>query len=114
MKRLIFLFVFLNLIVSPVFSEDKEEKATSSKEESFSFQEIINKEEEKIDKENEKKILREEWKDLLHGLDIFYPYFKIKEIEEWLGEKASLEILNFKGKPKLDEDQIFYVFKMKL
>lgn len=65
-------------------------------------------------KKKEKERLREDWKNLLNGIDIFYPYFKMKEIEEWLGEKFKLEIFNFKGKPKLEGDEAFYIFKLKL
>lgn len=115
MKRVLISFALLSLVTFPVFAEEKGEVLVPSEKENqdLRFLKIIN-EEEKIDKKEEKKILREEWKDLLHGLDIFYPYFKAKEIEEWLGEKASIRIFNIKGKPKLEEDEIFYVFKIKL
>lgn len=66
------------------------------------------------DKEKDKQTLREEWKDFLHGLDIFYPYFKAKELEDWIGEKIKIEFLNLKGKPKIEEDEIFYIFRMKM
>jgi len=59
---------------------------------------------------SEKEILREKWSDLL-GIDIFLPYFKIKEIEEKISEKASIKIYKMKGKPVFENDQLKYVFK---
>ena len=62
--------------------------------------------------EKEKKILREEWKKLL-GVDIFYPYFKAKEVEGWVSDKASLEFFKIRGRPKFQNNQIKYIFKVK-
>lgn len=59
----------------------------------------------------DKEILRQEWqKDL--GIDIFYPYFKAKEIEDLVSEKASVKIFSIKGRPKFSDDQIKYIFKV--
>ena len=63
-----------------------------------------------IDEKEEKRILREEWKRLL-GIDIFYPYFKAKEVEDWVSQKATIEFFNIKGRPKFENDQIKYIFK---
>ena len=60
---------------------------------------------------DDKKAIREEWKKLL-GVDIFVPYFKAKEAEEWVREKASIKIFNIKGKPKFDKNQVQYIFKV--
>ena len=65
-----------------------------------------------IDEKEEKKILREKWEELLR-VDIFYPYFKAKEVEKWAREKASLKIFNIKGRPKFENNQIKYTFKIK-
>ncbi len=65
-----------------------------------------------INEKEEKKILREEWKKLL-GVDIFYPYFKAKEVEDWVSDKASVEIFDIKGRPKFENNQIKYIFKVK-
>ena len=61
---------------------------------------------------SEKEILREKWSDLL-GIDIFMPYFKAKEIEEKISEKASIKIYKMKGKPVFENSQVKYVFKAK-
>ena len=64
-----------------------------------------------VDKKEEKRILREKWKELLK-IDIFYPYFKAKEIEHWVSDKAKVEFFNLRGRPKFDDDHIKYIFKM--
>ena len=60
----------------------------------------------------EKEILREKWKEFL-GIDIFMPYFKVKEVEKKISEKASIKIYKMKGKPVFENDQVKYVFKTK-
>jgi len=65
-----------------------------------------------IDKRDERKILRQKWKKML-GVDIFYPYFKAKEVEDWVKEKTSVRFFKIKGKPEFDENQIKYIFKIK-
>lgn len=65
-----------------------------------------------IDKKEERRILREKWKKFL-GLDIFYPYFKAKEVEKWVRDKASIKIFNLRGRPKFENNQIKYTFKIK-
>ena len=64
-----------------------------------------------IDKKEERRILREKWKELL-GMDIFYPYFKAKEVEDWVRDRASIKIFNIKGRPKFENNQIKYTFKI--
>ena len=61
---------------------------------------------------SEKEILREKWSDLL-GIDIFLPYFKAKEIEDKISEKASIKIYKMKGKPVFENSELKYVFKKK-
>jgi hypothetical protein len=65
-----------------------------------------------IDKKAERKRLRIEWQKML-GIDIFSPYFKAKEVESWVKEKAKVNFFNIKGKPEFDRDQIQYIFKIK-
>ncbi len=65
-----------------------------------------------IEEKEEKKILRQQWQELLR-MDIFYPYFKAKEVEEWVGEKASVKFFNLKGKPEFSNNQLKYSFRIK-
>jgi len=59
-----------------------------------------------------KKILRKKWKEWL-GIDIFYPYFKAKEIEDWVKDKCSIKLFKMKGRPKFEKDRFTYTFKTK-
>lgn len=65
-----------------------------------------------IDKDEEKRILREKWRKML-GLDIFYPYFKAKQVEHWIKQKASIKVHKIHGKPQFNDNQIKYIFKIK-
>jgi hypothetical protein len=60
---------------------------------------------------NDKTVIREEWSRVL-GVDIFYPYFKAQEIEDWVAEKGSIKIGNLKGKPRFEDNKFRYIFKM--
>ena len=66
----------------------------------------------KIDKKEEKRILREKWKELLN-IDIFYPYFKAKEVEDWISDKTKVEFFNFRGRAKFEDGRFKYTFKLK-
>lgn len=65
-----------------------------------------------IEEKEEKKILRQQWQELLR-MDIFYPYFKAKEVEEWVSQKASVKFFNLKGKPEFSNNQLKYSFRIK-
>ncbi|MCD6228183.1 MAG: hypothetical protein J7K17_01715 [Candidatus Omnitrophica bacterium] len=65
-----------------------------------------------IDKGKEKKRLRKVWEKML-GVDIFYPYFKAKEVEDWVKEKAKVQFFKIKGKPEFNNDKVQYIFKIK-
>ena len=62
-------------------------------------------------KNEEKKIVREAWEEWL-GLDIWYPYFKAKEIEDWLCDRFKLRIFRFRGRMKFENERLTYTFKM--
>ena len=64
-----------------------------------------------IDKEEEKKILRKKLKKML-GIDIFYPYFKVKEVESWVKEKTNIKLFKIKGEPAFYNNQIKYIFNV--
>ncbi|MCM8823108.1 MAG: hypothetical protein NC822_00320 [Candidatus Omnitrophica bacterium] len=78
------------------------------------FLDFINKKAyaEPLPKEKERKILRERWQEIL-GMDIFYPYFKAKEVENLVKEKTSITLLGFKGKAEFNDDSVKYIFKIK-
>ena len=60
---------------------------------------------------DEKKLLRQVWKKTFGGVDVWYPYFKVKEVEDWVKEKMSVRFWGFKGKPRFGEDKFIYVFR---
>ena len=58
--------------------------------------------------------IREEWSEFL-GLDVFYPYFKAKEIEDYVQQKSAVKLFNLKGKAEFSKDYhgVKYIFKRK-
>ena len=81
-----------------------------------SFFDLFNKEAyaANIEKREEKKILRQKWEELT-GVDIFYPYFKAKEIENWVSEKFKVKLFKMQGRLKLsgENNQVRYAFSVK-
>ncbi|MEK6715667.1 MAG: hypothetical protein AABY43_06460 [Candidatus Omnitrophota bacterium] len=81
-----------------------------------SFFDLFNKEAyaANIEKRGEKKKLREKWEELT-GADIFYPYFKAKEIENWVSEKFKVKFFKMQGRLRFSEgnNQVRYVFSIK-
>ena len=68
-----------------------------------------------VKKSEEKEQLREEWKEFL-GIDVFYPYYKVKEVQKAVANKTTVKFFDFKGKAEFwDEDtkSLKYIFKKK-
>lgn len=65
-----------------------------------------------IDENAEKIVLREQWERTI-GIDLFYPYFKAKELESKIKEKTSVRILKIKGKPEFKNNEAKYQFTIK-
>lgn len=65
-----------------------------------------------IDENKEKIILREQWERNI-GIDVFYPYFKAKEIESKVKEKSSVRVMKLRGKPEFKSDEAKYTFTIK-
>ncbi|KPK98157.1 MAG: hypothetical protein AMJ95_05440 [Omnitrophica WOR_2 bacterium SM23_72] len=63
-------------------------------------------------KREEKKIIREAWKEWL-GVDIWYPYFKAKEIEDWIKDRFRVKIFRFKGRLQFEKERLTYTFRMR-
>jgi hypothetical protein len=59
---------------------------------------------------DEKDILRNKWENLL-GVDIFYPYFKAQEAQDWVSNKTAVQFLDIKGKAEIKKNTIRYSFK---
>lgn len=65
-----------------------------------------------VDENAEKIVLREQWARNL-GIDVFYPYFKAKEVETKVREKASIRVFKVKGKPEFKNNEAKYTFTIK-
>jgi hypothetical protein len=61
---------------------------------------------------DEKKLIRDAWRKVF-GIDVWYPYYKAKEIEDWVKERMCIKVFKLKGNPEFRKDQILYVFKAK-
>lgn len=60
----------------------------------------------------EKQQLREQWEEFL-GIDVFYPYFKVKQVEKYVQDKTKVDFFKFKGKTDFDEPShsVKYIFR---
>ncbi len=67
--------------------------------------------EDTIRRNEEKRIIREAWEEWL-GVDIWYPYFKAKEIEDWICDRFRVRIFRFKGRMRFEKERITYTFRM--
>ncbi len=65
--------------------------------------------------EEENKALRQQWKEFLGGVDVFMPYYKAREVEDLVKNKASVEVFEMKGRPEFNykRKQVEYIFKKK-
>jgi hypothetical protein len=65
-----------------------------------------------VDSDGDRKKIREEWKEFL-GLDVFYPYFKAKDIEAYVQKKSTVKFFNLRGRPEFSNKskEVKYIFK---
>ncbi len=89
------------------YSREKKERVFLAYLNGKSYTSVRNKEQHE---KEDKALSRKEWEEFL-GFDVFMPYFKAKEAEEWISERASVHVYKIKGKPKFDENKIHYIFK---
>ncbi len=63
---------------------------------------------------DERQRLREEWREFL-GLDVFYPYFKAHDVEEYIREKSAVKLFNLRGKAEFNRNskEVRYIFRNK-
>jgi hypothetical protein len=59
---------------------------------------------------NEEKLIRQQWENVF-GFDVWYPYYKAKEIEGLVKKKLTIRIFKFKGEPLFELNRTLYVFK---
>lgn len=66
----------------------------------------------KIDTDKERQTIREQWQQAT-GVDLFYPYFKIRELKIRTENKTKVKFFRLRGKARLEEDQAKYIFSVK-
>jgi len=65
-----------------------------------------------IEESVERIVLREQWEKNL-GIDVFYPYFKVKELESKVRQKTSVRVFKIRGKSELKSNEAKYTFSVK-
>jgi hypothetical protein len=60
--------------------------------------------------QDEKEMIRRQWQDAF-GVDVWFAYYKAKEVEDWVKQRLSVRIGRFKGEPVVDRTRVFYTFK---
>jgi hypothetical protein len=63
-------------------------------------------------KVNEKEKIRTEWKRAF-GIDVWLPYYKAKELENWISDRFSIEVFKMKGRPQCENNECKYTFTTK-
>lgn len=101
-------------IISPICAYAGADSGLATGVVSCSFSEWVNTQSNNkaIDENTEKAILREQWERNL-GIDIFYPYFKAKELESKVREKTSISVFKIKGKSQFKSNEAKYIFSIK-
>lgn len=113
MFRLTILLIMVSIVV-PVCAYAAAESGLAVCAASCSFAEWVNSQpgNKPIDDNAEKIVLREQWERNI-GIDLFYPYFKTKELETKVGEKTSVRILKLRGKSEFKSNEAKYTFTIK-
>jgi hypothetical protein len=115
MLKLFVIILMIAFIVIPVCAyAGGAESGLAISVSSSSFSEWVNAgpRDKPIDENAEKIVLREAWEKAI-GIDIFYPYFKAKELESKIKEKSSVRVLKLKGKPEFKSNEAKYIFSIK-
>lgn len=101
-------------IIIPVCGYANTDSGLAAGATSSSFSEWVNTapSDKQIDESVERIIIREQWERNL-GIDIFYPYFKARELESRVREKTSVRVLKLKGKSEFKNNEAKYIFKVK-
>jgi hypothetical protein len=58
---------------------------------------------------DEKKTLRAEWRKAF-GLDVWYPYYQVKAVEDWVSDRLGVKVFKLKGRPEFKDNQLKYSF----
>ncbi len=110
----------LALILMPIFIMTSAcayagaESGLAASASSCSFSEWVNavQSNKPIEENAEKILLREQWERNI-GIDIFYPYFRAKELESKVKEKTSVRVFKARGKSEFKTSEAKYTFTIK-
>lgn len=61
---------------------------------------------------DENEIVRQAWKEAF-GFDVWYPYYRAKDVERWVKKKASVRVFRMKGEPIIEKGRLMYAFTSK-
>ena len=108
------IILIAGFIITPICSYGGADSGLAVNTTSCSFSEWMNAQpgNKQIDENAEKIVIREQWKRNI-GIDVFYPYFKAKELESKVREKSSVRVFKLKGKPEFKSDEAKYTFSIK-
>jgi hypothetical protein len=59
---------------------------------------------------DEYKIIRQAWEEAF-GVDVWYPYFRAKKLEDSVKKKLRVKIFKLKGEPQIEKNRVSYAFK---
>lgn len=108
------IILIAGLIITPICAYAGADSGLAVNTASCSFSEWVNTQtgNKQINENMEKIILRDQWERAL-GIDIFYPYFKAKELESKVREKTSVRIFKVRGKSEFKSNEAKYTFTIK-
>ena len=114
MFKLTIILMMASVILIPICAYAATDSCLAVNTTSCSFSEWMNIQpgNKPIDENAEKIIIREQWERNI-GIDIFYPYFKAKELESKVREKSSVRVFKLKGKPEFKNNEAKYIFSVK-
>ena len=61
---------------------------------------------------DENRQVRHMWQEAF-GVDLWYPYFKAKEVETWVKKKVSVRVFSLKGELHYEKNRVLYSFNKK-
>ena len=92
-----------------LYLDEMTERRTSTGRRDYrAGQEILNAFYVKREKGEERKKIRKKWAQTF-GVDIWYPYFKVKEVERWVKKRFSFRIRKLKCKPRIKKGLANYI-----
>jgi len=114
MFKLTIILMMASVILIPICAYAGADSGITAGAISCSFSEWVNSQpaNKQIDENAEKIVLREQWERNI-GIDLFYPYFKARELESMVREKSSVRVFKLKGRSEFKSNEAKYIFSIK-